>query len=64
MHLKELQPGVILKRSPFLVVKQLSNREVRVYSKLHGNLTTFDFDVEKFLKCSTRPRRFSRLRPG
>lgn len=50
MYPEELRPGVVLKRSPFLVVKQLNNNEVRVYSKLHGNLTSFNFDINEVLK--------------
>jgi uncharacterized protein len=50
MHPEEFQPGIFLKRSPFLVVKQLNNNEVRVYSKLHGNLTSFNFDINKVLR--------------
>jgi uncharacterized protein len=49
VHPKELQP-VFLRQSPFLVVKQLDNKEVRVYSKLHGNLTSFHFDINEVLK--------------
>ena len=55
MHPKELQPGVSLKKSPFLVVKQLENNEVRVYSKLHGNLTSFNFDINKVLELFDSP---------
>jgi len=50
MHSEGLQPGLLLKRSPFLAVKRLSNNEVRVYSKLHGNLTSFNFDINEVLK--------------
>ncbi len=49
MRPKGLQPGVSLKKSPFLVVNRLNDREVRVYSKLHGNLTSFDFDISEVL---------------
>lgn len=49
MQLRKLQHGVFLKKSPFLVVKKLNN-EVRVYSRLHGNLTSFDFDINEVLK--------------
>lgn len=55
MHLTELQPGVILKKSPFLVVKQSVDNKLRVYSKLHGNLTTFDFDIAGFLRLFDSP---------
>jgi uncharacterized protein len=55
MHPKKLQPGASLKKSPFLVVKQLENGEVRVYSKLHGNLTSFDFDINEVLKLLDPP---------
>ena len=55
MQLKKLQPGVSLKKSPFLVVKQLENNEVRVYSKLHGNLTSFDFNIDEVLKLFDSP---------
>jgi uncharacterized protein len=50
MYPGELQPGVFLRKSPFLVVKQLENHEVRVYSRLHGHLTSFDFDINEVLK--------------
>jgi uncharacterized protein len=49
MYPIELQPGVLLKKSPFLVAKQLDDNEVRVYSKLHGNLTSFNFDINEVL---------------
>jgi uncharacterized protein len=55
MYPRELQPNVVLKKSPFLVVKQLDNNEVRVYSKLHGNLTFFDFDINEVLKLFDSP---------
>jgi uncharacterized protein len=55
MNPKGLQPGVVLRKSPFLVVKQLDNNEVRVYSKLHGNLTSFDFDINKVLNLFGSP---------
>ncbi|HVN95810.1 MAG TPA: hypothetical protein VMT62_05240, partial [Syntrophorhabdaceae bacterium] len=48
MEREELQSGACLKKSPFLVVKRASDG-VRVYSKLHGNLTSFDFDVSRVL---------------
>lgn len=50
MYPEGLQPGVVLKRSPFLVVKRLDNNEIRVYSKLHGNLTSFNFDIDEVFK--------------
>lgn len=50
MFKKELQPGTNLKKSPFLVVKKLDNDEVRVYSKLHGNLTSYNFNIDQILK--------------
>ncbi len=50
MYQKVLQPGIALRKSPFLVVKQLDKGEVRVYSKLHGNLTSFDFDINEVFK--------------
>jgi radical SAM protein with 4Fe4S-binding SPASM domain len=52
---KELQPDVILKKSPFLVVKKLDDDEVRVFSKLHGNLTTYNNDVNEVLKLFDTP---------
>jgi uncharacterized protein len=50
MYREELQPGAVLRKSPFLVVKQLDKNEARVYSSLHGNLTSFDFDIDEVLK--------------
>lgn len=55
MYPKELQPDVVLKKSPFLVVKQLDNNEVRAYSKLHGNLTSFNFDIRNVLTLFDAP---------
>ena len=53
MHQKKWQPGASLKKSPFLVVKPLENNELRVYSKLHGNLTSFNFNINEVLKLFT-----------
>jgi len=55
MYQKKLQPGLSLKKSPFLVMKQLENNEVRVYSKLHGNLTSFDCNINEVLKLFDSP---------
>ncbi|RPI76228.1 MAG: radical SAM protein [Desulfobacteraceae bacterium] len=52
---KEPQPGVSLKKSPFLVVTQLDHNKIRIYSKLHGHLTSFDFDINKVLKLFDAP---------
>jgi len=49
MNLKNLKPGAVLKKSPFLVVRELNNNEVRVYSKLHGNLTSYPPDIKEIL---------------
>jgi len=64
MHLKELQPGTTLKKSPFLVVKRLADNEVRVYSKLHGNLTTFNFDITGFLGLFDSPVEIGEVAPA
>jgi len=53
MHPEGWQSVVSLKQSPFLVVKQLDN-ESRVYSKLHGNLTSYHFDITEVLKLFDR----------
>ncbi len=45
MYANELKPGLLLKKSPFLIVRDLDNNEVRAYSKLHGNLTSFNFNI-------------------
>ena len=55
MHQKKWQPGASLKKSPFLVVKPLENNELRVYSKLHGNLTSFNFNINEVLKLFDSP---------
>lgn len=55
MHLKGLHTGIVLRKSPFLVVKKLSFNEVRVYSKLHGNLTSFDFDITQLFDLFDSP---------
>lgn len=55
MKPRELRPRELLKRSPFLVVKQLNDKEWRIYSKLHGNLTSFPFNVEEVLNIFTAP---------
>ncbi|MDD3845140.1 MAG: 4Fe-4S cluster-binding domain-containing protein [Syntrophorhabdaceae bacterium] len=45
MNPTEMPPDVVLKKSPFLAVKQLDENEVRVYSKLHGNLTSYGTEM-------------------
>jgi len=50
-----LQSDSVLRKSPFLVVKQLAHDEVRAYSKLHGNLTSFDFDIHEVLDVFDSP---------
>lgn len=49
MYPIKLQPGIKLIKSPFLVIRQFENEKTRVYSKLHGNLTLFDFKIEDVL---------------
>ncbi|MBP7529593.1 MAG: hypothetical protein KA801_16855, partial [Syntrophorhabdaceae bacterium] len=44
-----------MKKSPFLVVRQISAGEVRVYSKLNGNLTTFGPEINDVLRIFDRP---------
>ncbi|AOY59231.1 radical SAM protein [Desulfococcus multivorans] len=55
MTLQTPPPAVLLKKSPFLVVKQIDDTEVRVYSRMHGNLTAFDVDIQKVLKLFDTP---------
>jgi len=55
MHLKDLQAAVLLRKSPFLVTKQLGNNEVRAYSRLHGNLASFSSDISEVLKLFDSP---------
>jgi radical SAM protein with 4Fe4S-binding SPASM domain len=50
-----MPPDAVLKRSPFLVVKQLDENEVRVYSKLHGNLTSYGPEMVDVLGLFDRP---------
>ncbi len=52
----QMQAGTALKRSPFLVVRQLSESEVRVYSKLHGNLTSYGPGMIDILGIFEEPR--------
>ncbi len=54
IHSQGLQ-RVSVKQSPFLVVRQLDAKEVRVYSKLHGNLTSYDFDIDRVLALFASP---------
>ncbi len=51
----EMPPDVMLKKSPFLVVRQLRDDEVRVYSKLHGNLTSYGSEIIDVLGAFDRP---------
>ncbi len=60
----EIQPDILLKKSPFLVVRQLDDREVRVYSKLHGNLTSFGPEINKILGLFDRPVDIERAAKG
>ena len=62
---------MLVKKSPFLVVKQLGMNRARVYSRLHGNLTTFAFDIDAVLKLFDLPmdreraiNKVSRIYPG
>jgi len=55
MYSKELQADSVLKKSGFLVVKKLDDHETRVYSKLYGNLTSFDSDISEVLKLFDSP---------
>lgn len=49
MYPIKLQLGIKLKKSPFLVIRQFETENTRVYSRLHGNLTLFDFKIEDVL---------------
>ena len=55
MHPYDLHPSMLVKKSPFLVVKQLGMNRARVYSRLHGNLTTFAIDIDAVLKLFDLP---------
>jgi len=57
MHVNptEMPPDATLKKSPFLVVRQLDDSEVRVYSKLHGNLTSYGPEIIDVLRSFDRP---------
>lgn len=55
MNPTEMPPDATLKKSPFLVVRQLDDDEVRVYSKLHGNLTSYGPEIIEVLGCFDRP---------
>lgn len=50
-----LTPESVLKRSPFLVARQINDNEVRVYSKLHGNLQCFGPEVTGALRVFDAP---------
>ena len=50
-----LPSHVLLKKSPFLVARQLDRDDVRVYSELHGRLTTFDSDIIPILDVFDTP---------
>ncbi len=55
MYSEKLQTDSVLKKSPFLVVRQIDNNEVRIYSKLHGNLSCFNSDINEALKFFESP---------
>lgn len=55
MRLSPLAPGCVLKKSPFLVVRQLNSNEVRIYSKLHGSLRSFGPEIIAVLKVFDTP---------
>ncbi len=55
MTLSPLAPGRSLKKSPFLVIRRISEDEVRVYSKLHGNLKSFRPEIEAVFKVFDSP---------
>jgi len=49
------QPDRLLRKAPFLVLRCLGNGETRVYSKLYGNLTSYDFDINEVLNLFDSP---------
>ena len=55
MHPKEMIPGTVLKKSPFLVLRRLDHQETRVYSEIHGNLSCFDFEIGEVLNIFDTP---------
>ncbi len=52
---KEMSPDTVLKKSPFLVEKKLTDQDVRIYSKLHGNLKSYSFDIREVLQLFEDP---------
>jgi len=50
-----MKPDTMLKKSPFLVVRQLDKNEVRVYSKLNGNLTSYGPELIDVLGFFDKP---------
>ncbi|OPY01350.1 MAG: hypothetical protein A4E61_01683 [Syntrophorhabdus sp. PtaB.Bin184] len=60
----EMPPDIVLKKSPFLVVRQLNDNDVRVYSKLHGNLTSYGPEIVSVLQLFERPVRAGKAVTG
>ncbi|HOC45654.1 MAG: 4Fe-4S cluster-binding domain-containing protein [Syntrophorhabdaceae bacterium] len=50
-----LTPESVIKKSPFLVARQISDNEVRVYSRLHGNMRSFGPEIFAVLKIFDSP---------
>lgn len=46
---------LLLKKSPFLVVKRLDDNEVRVYSRMHGHLSSYGMDIIKVFELFDAP---------
>lgn len=55
MNPTAMKPDTMLKKSPFLVVRQLDKNEVRVYSKLNGNLTSYGPELIDVLGFFDKP---------
>ncbi len=55
MHSLPLTSESVIKKSPFLVARQISDTEVRVYSRLHGNLRSFGPEIFAVLKIFDNP---------
>lgn len=67
MHPPTLTPESVIKISPFLVARQINDNEVRLYSRLHGNLLSFSPEIISVLKIFKGPvdaKRAAEQMPG
>lgn len=57
-----MPPGILLIKSPFLVIKEFDN-VVRMYSKLYGNLSTFTPEIRPIIDIFHSPKTLEKALP-